>query len=220
MMKSLIIALFALYSASAISAIQIESSRVIYSGENKSASLTLHNASQKNYIIQTWLDEDSDKPGKEMVVTPPIMKVKPDQSAVLRFIYSGKGLPIDRESVYWINVQEIPPRASEPNVMQLAIRTRLKLFYRPVGMKAKLDEQIGQLTLTKNSDALVVSNPGPLHISLSQLMIKTPQGKEQKITAPMIAPFGSETIPFPKGSRVVGLTYINDYGGVADVKMH
>lgn len=68
-----------------------------------------------------------------MVVTPPIMKVKPDQSAVLRFIYSGKGLPTDRESVYWINVQEIPPRASEPNVMQLAIRTRLKLFIARLG---------------------------------------------------------------------------------------
>ena len=104
--------------------------------------------------------------------------------------------------------------------MLLAILTRLKLFYRPVGMKAKLDDQIGLLKLSKKSDALVVSNPGPLHISLSQLIIKTPQGKEQKITAPMVSPFSSETIHFLNGSQVVGLTYINDYGGVADVKMH
>lgn len=65
-------------------------------------------------------------------------------------------------------------------------------------MKAKLDEQIGQLTLTKSSEALVVSNPGPLHISLSQLIIKTPQGKEQKITAPMIAPLAAKRFLFPK----------------------
>lgn len=219
-MKSLIIGLLSLYCASAFAAIQIESSRVIYSGEYKSASLTLHNASEKNYIVQTWLDEDSNKPGKEMVVTPPVLKVKADQSAVLRFIYSGKGLPTDRESLYWINVQEIPPRASEPNVMQLAIRTRLKLFYRPVGLNVKLEDQIRHLKFIKKSDALVVKNDGPLHISLSQLIIQPPKSKELKLTAPMISPFESETIMFPKGSRIVGLTYINDYGGIADVKIN
>ncbi|MCM7589597.1 molecular chaperone [Enterobacter chuandaensis] len=219
-MKSLAFILLALFSASSFSAVQIESSRVIYPGEYKSASLTLHNASEKNYIVQTWLDEDANKPGKEMVVTPPVLKVKPDQSAVLRFIYSGKGLPTDRESLYWINVQEIPPRASEPNVMQLAIRTRLKLFYRPAGLNAKLEDQVAHLTFIKSADALVVKNNGPLHISLSQLVIQPPKSQILKLTAPMISPFGSETITFPKGSRIVGLTYINDYGGIADVKIN
>lgn len=219
-MKSLAFILLALFSASSFSAVQIESSRVIYSGEYKSASLTLHNASEKNYIVQTWLDEDADKPGKEMVVTPPVLKVKPDQSAVLRFIYSGKGLPTDRESLYWINVQEIPPRASEPNVMQLAIRTRLKLFYRPAGLNARLEDQMSHLTFVKNAGNLVVKNNGPLHISLSQLIIQPPQSQLLKLTAPMISPFSSETITFPKGSRIVGLTYINDYGGIADVKIN
>ena len=219
-MKSLIIGVMALYSASAFSAIQIESSRVIYSGEYKSASLTLHNASEKNYIVQTWLDEQANRPGKEMVVTPPVLKIKPDQSAVLRFIYSGKGLPADRESLYWINVQEIPPRASEPNVMQLAIRTRLKLFYRPAGLKVKLEDQVSHLQFIKKSDALIIKNEGPLHISLSQLSIQPPKSKPLKLTAPMISPFGSETITFPKGSQIVGLTYINDYGGIADVNIH
>lgn len=219
-MKSLIIGLLVLYSVSAFSAIQIESSRVIYSSEYKSASLTLHNASEKNYIVQTWLDEDSDKPGKEMVVTPPVLKVKPDQSAVLRFIYSGKGLPSDRESLYWINVQEIPPRASEPNVMQLAIRTRLKLFYRPVGLKTTLEEQVSHLKFIKKNDSLNVKNDGPLHISLSQLIIQPPKSKELKLSAPMVSPFSSETISFPKGSRIVGLTYINDYGGIVDVNIN
>lgn len=219
-MKSLIIGLLALYSGFASSAIQIDSSRVIYQGEYKSASLSLHNAATKNYIVQTWLEDAEGKPRKDMMVTPPIVKIQPDQSAVLRFIYSGQGLPTDRESIYWINVQEIPPRATQANVMQLAIRTRLKLFYRPPGLKTKLDEQVRKLTFSKTDNALEVKNAGPMYISLSQLIIKTPQGKEQKILAPMVPPFGNESIRFTKGSRVVGLTYINDYGGVADVKMN
>lgn len=218
-MKPLIVFFLALFATQTFAAIQIENSRVIYQGEYKSASLTIHNAAKKNYIVQSWLDTDASNRNKVMVVTPPLLKLQPDQSAVLRFIYSGTGLPTDRESVIWINVQEIPPRASEPNVMQLAIRTRLKLFYRPVTLRTTLEKEVSKLKIERVSGGLVVNNNGPLHISLSQLTIRNPQGQEKKISAPMISPFSSQTLNFAKGSKVVGLTYINDHGGVADVKI-
>lgn len=218
-MKKLITLFLALCATQAFGAIQVESSRVIYLGEYKSASLNVHNAAKKNYIVQTWLDDDASNRNKVMVVTPPLLKLLPDQSAVLRFIYSGTGLPTDRESVIWINVQEIPPRASEPNVMQLAVRTRLKLFYRPASLKTTLQSEVDKLKIEKNSDTLVVNNNGPLHISLSQLIVRNAQGLQKKISAPMISPFSSQTLNFSKGSKIVGLTYINDHGGVADVKI-
>ncbi|AZB87837.1 hypothetical protein DKE39_000295 [Acinetobacter baumannii] len=31
----------------------------------------------------------------------------------LKFIYSGQGLPTNQESLFWINIQEIPPTAQE-----------------------------------------------------------------------------------------------------------
>ncbi len=218
-MKSLIALLLALFATQAFSAIQIESSRVIYSAEYKSASLTVHNNAKKNYIVQTWLDTDGTNSSKTMVVTPPLIKLTPDQSAVLRFIYSGTGLPTDRESVIWINVQEIPPRATEPNVMQLAIRTRLKLFYRPTAIKTTLENEVRNLKIERRSKAVIINNNGPLHISLSQLIVRNPKGQEQKISAPMVSPFSSQTLSFSEGSKVVGLTYINDHGGIADVKI-
>jgi P pilus assembly chaperone PapD len=39
-------------------------------------------------------------------------------------------LPQDREHFYF-NVREVPPKSERPNVMQLALHTKIKLFYRP-----------------------------------------------------------------------------------------
>ncbi|MCU6668257.1 molecular chaperone [Enterobacteriaceae bacterium H4N4] len=218
-MKLLMVFILSLFATDVFAAVQIESSRVIYPGEHKSASLTIHNVAKKNYIVQTWLDADDGNRNKTMVVTPPLLKLLPDQSTVLRSIYSGTGLPTDRESVIWINVQEIPPRASEPNVMQLAVRTRLKLFYRPVALKTTLAGEVDKLKIKKFNDALVINNNGPLHVSLNQLVLRNVQGLEKRIPATMISPFSVQTINFSKGSKVVGLTYINDHGGIAEVKM-
>lgn len=218
-MKLLITLLILLYSSCACSAIQIERSRVIYSGDHKSAALEIHNESKDNYIVQSWLDDDAGKSEKTMVVTPPLLKLLPDQSATLRFVYSGSGLPADRESVIWVNVQEIPPRAKEPNVMQLAVRTRLKLFYRPVALRTTLKEEVQKLKINTLHDGIVINNNGPMHISLGQLTIRNASGKEQAISAPMISPFSQANIPYPKGSRVVSLTYINDYGGVENLNL-
>lgn len=44
---------------------------------------------------------------------------------------SVAALPQDRESVYYFNLREIPPKSDKPNTLQLALQTRIKLFYRP-----------------------------------------------------------------------------------------
>ena len=55
-MKGFIIFLLALATFSARAAVQIESSRVIYPSDVKSAALVIRNASAKPYLVQSWLD--------------------------------------------------------------------------------------------------------------------------------------------------------------------
>ena len=57
----------------------------------------------------------------------------------MRIIYAQDPLPTDRESVFWLNILDVPPmpvtkNADDANYMQLAIRSRMKLFYRPSGL--------------------------------------------------------------------------------------
>ncbi|MCC3264159.1 fimbria/pilus periplasmic chaperone, partial [Paenibacillus polymyxa] len=72
------------------------------------------------------------------IITPPLFKLSPTKNNVLRIVNTSDALPQDRESVYWVNVKSIPARsedAENKNVLQIAVRTRLKLFYRPAGLK-------------------------------------------------------------------------------------
>lgn len=217
-MKGFIIFLLALATFSARAAVQIESSRVIYPSDVKSAALVIRNASAKPYLVQSWLDGEKKGEDKSslMIVTPPLLKLQPNQAATLRFIYSGHGLPLDRESMLWVNVQEIPPRATQSNVMQLAIRTRMKLFYRPASLKISLEEAVAKIRTEYVKGGVNIINPGPLHITFSAITMKDNQGKLRKITPTMLLPFTREFIALPTGATLQKFSYINDYGGVID----
>lgn len=102
-----------MFSMSAFAGIQVGATRVIYNGGSQSSSLSITNDSEDTYMVQTWLDtgDSTQNPkGLPILVTPPILKLSSHKEAVLRFIYSGQGLPQDKESMFWINIQEIPQR--------------------------------------------------------------------------------------------------------------
>lgn len=119
MKKFLSYILFA-FSIHAFAGIQVNTTRVIYNSTNKSASLSISNDSDDTYMVQTWLNTgDASQMPKNLpiVVTPPILKLATPKEAILRFIYSGSGLPQDKESLFWVNVQEIPPTSKQENVL-------------------------------------------------------------------------------------------------------
>ncbi len=47
-------------------------------------------------------------------------------------------LPSDRESLFYYNVREIPPKTGKANTLQIALQTRIKLFWRPKALE-KID---------------------------------------------------------------------------------
>lgn len=54
-------------------------------------------------------------------------------------MYTGEPLPADRESLFWMNVKAIPSldeKLANENTLQIAIQSRIKLFYRPSGLSA------------------------------------------------------------------------------------
>ncbi|MGX8841766.1 fimbria/pilus periplasmic chaperone, partial [Klebsiella quasipneumoniae] len=79
-----------------------------------------------------------------------------------------KNLPQDRETVYYFNLREIPPKSNKPNTLQIALQTRIKLFYRPaaIAMVKNAPPPQEQLTLRKENDKYVVINPTAYYITL------------------------------------------------------
>ena len=70
------------------------------------------------------------------MVLPPLQRINGGQKGIARVTKTSgiNALPQDRESLFYLNVREIPPKPDKPNVLQLAMQSRIKLFYRPAAI--------------------------------------------------------------------------------------
>ncbi|MBE4703522.1 molecular chaperone, partial [Citrobacter freundii] len=149
------------------------------------------------------------------VLPPPWTGVRPDAEKPSRLSYPGPVCPADRESVYWLTVLEIPPVGEKgTNQVQVAFRSRIKLFYRPVTLDDKgARKAIAQLRWQAQGNHIILSNPTAYYVS-AVAVTATHAGKKTTIPADMLAPHGSLDLTLPSGVVADGLTVeaINDYG--------
>ncbi|GFM86169.1 pilus assembly protein [Pseudomonas cichorii] len=205
--------------------IVLNTTRVVYQGGDKEASFGVHNSGGGEILLQSWLEAPATESVAAntvaaklpFVVTPTLARMAGGSKQLLRIIYAGSGLPQDRESVLWLNVQEIPQTASE-NTLQIAIRQRIKVFFRPQGLPG--DPTVAPETLRwrlLKGDILEVENPGPYHVSM--LKLSTRQGGKElaSLESQMLSPGQSLrlTLMHRSAGGPVSLSFIsiNDFGG-------
>ncbi len=139
--------------AQARASVVVTGTRVIYPGEAREKTVQLSNRDAFPNVVQAWVDIDApdvppDQADAPFLVNPAVFRMAPDSGQTLRIVYTGQGLPGDRESLFHLNVLQIPPRNSshaERNQMLLMLRNRLKLFYRPAGIQGRPEDLPGQL---------------------------------------------------------------------------
>ena len=131
----------------------------------------------------------------------------------------AKLLAQDRETVYYFNLREIPPRSDKSNTLQIALQTRIKLFYRPAAIIPSQQELANpwqeKLTLTRQGDHYQVNNPTPYYITLVDARSSKDAKTADDFEPLMVPPKGSLTLG-PRATALGAtpyLTYINDYGG-------
>jgi chaperone protein EcpD len=202
-------------------AVQALATRVIYDGSNAAATLNLKNNADQPYMVQTWLEDSQGQPSKNlpMVVVPPLLRIDAGKESVLRFIYAGQGLASDRETLFWINIQEIPPKPKQDNTLQLAIHTRLKLFYRPKHIQTSLEDAVKQLVWSREGQHLKLYNPSPLHVTIGVVKLEGQSQALKNLDADMVAPGQSIQVlkQLPAQTKQLSFSYINDYGGATQV---
>lgn len=168
----------------------LSGTRVIFPGNEKEATVKLTNEADTPTLIQAWLDkgEHEESPGHievPFVMLPTIFRMEPGKGQSLRIIHSGEPLPTQKESLFWLNVLEVPskPKGQEEaaNNLQFAFRTRIKLIYRPAGLQGSALEAPTRLqwSLDTNADrqpVLKASNPTPYVVNLSGIHLKSGSG--------------------------------------------
>ncbi|WP_017254861.1 fimbria/pilus periplasmic chaperone, partial [Pseudomonas tolaasii] len=122
-------------SQNGYAAVGLDRTRVVFDGAKEATSVNItNNNTQLPYLAQGWIeDEDGKKITSPLIVLPPVQRLEPGKQSQLKVqaLPAAKSLPQDRETVYYFNLREIPPRSDKPNTLQIALQTRIKLFYRP-----------------------------------------------------------------------------------------
>ncbi|MHB9834949.1 fimbria/pilus periplasmic chaperone [Paraburkholderia terrae] len=224
----------AIAASAAHASVTIGGTRVVYPLDQREVSVKLTNDSSNPSLVQVWLDSGDanakpDESKAPFVITPPIFRMNPGRSQTLRVIYSGDALPQDRESVYWLNVLDIPPKAapkSDVNTLQLAYRTRIKLFARPPKLPGTPEDAPRQIDWKVvpaeegTGQALALSNPTAYHVSLSKITVTANGHRYENDTGGMVVPHGKQTFAIPQmeGVRAAQIHYIaiNDFGGAIE----
>ncbi|WP_433587801.1 fimbria/pilus periplasmic chaperone [Providencia alcalifaciens] len=213
-----------LFCSATQAAVSIDRTRVIFDGGQKSISLNVtNNNKQLPYLAQGWIENaEGQKVASPLVVLPPVQRIEPGKSSQVKIeaLPAISALPQDRESLFFFNLREIPPKSDKPNTLQIALQTRVKLFYRPKAIIPDKNTAPWQekLTLQKRGEQVQVNNPTPYYVTLIGVDGATKVAKE--FTPVMVAPFSDSTLGVSAsalGSSPT-VTYINDYGGRPSMK--
>jgi len=197
--------------------IVLGATRVVYDAKNKEASLTINNKNADQYfLVQSWIDDANGNKKVPFAITPPLFRLNAEKENMMRIMKTTGDLPGDRESVFYVNVKAIPPvpeNADAQNTLQLAIKTRIKLFYRPTGLHGNASEAGSHLQWSHQGKDLVVKNPTAYSVSFNEINVS---GKPVK-DINMVLPKSETHYEMPAGAgNNVSFTFINDFGGVSE----
>lgn len=204
----------------AMAAFVLNGTRFIYEEGKKNISLEVTNNAKDTYGGQIWIDNISqNKSDVFMVPSPPVFKVDAGKKQIIRLMNVNPALPADRESMFRINAQELPPKPAqtEGSVLAIAMNTQVKLIYRPKALNEGRKDAEKKLT-TLNKGTTWLKNPTPYYFAVTGLKVngKTVTiPKEKQAGLAMLAPF-SEADTGLNASGKLTVQAINDWGGVQD----
>lgn len=211
-------------------AISLDRTRVVFPGPVQSVTLDVFNKDEHNsYQTQVWLEDAqgnklNDKSAFIVIPSEQIVVPKGRINLKIKAMPTTSLLPQDKETLFYLNILEIPPKNDKPNTIQIKLQTRIKMFYRPeMLMQGKHTHAFQEkIILNKDGTSYIASNPTPFFITLIDSNLV--KGKDA------VKSFESVVIP-PKSSAKIGgvlsasvttpiLFYVNDYGERITLNFH
>jgi P pilus assembly protein, chaperone PapD len=193
-------------------------SGLVCEGRDRQATRSISNPDDRPCLIPVRGDKNpaAGDGDNTFVATPPLFRLEPHSQNSVRIVYTGKPLPTDRESLFWLSIKTVPgiPK-EEANRLLISVKSVFKLFYRPTGLNGDPATAYEKITFTRRGGQVFVSNPTPYHISFYELTV----GNVRVKTPPTLKPMSEQALAVPAGDAgTVSWRTLNDFGGITDVK--
>ncbi|EGT3573387.1 fimbria/pilus periplasmic chaperone [Citrobacter sp. ANG330] len=206
---------------SADAALALDRTRVVLNGGDKSVSLGVTNQNRElPFLAQAWVEDAQGKKLTDpLTALPPVQRIEPGSKTQVK-VQTTPAMNLlaqDKETLFYFNLREIPPKTDKPNTLQIALQTRIKLFYRPAGLAVNPSDKPWQeqMTLTRQGDHYVANNPTAYYISIVEVSPSLKGAAIKSFKPVLVAPKSSA--PLGSSANEMGnnpvVTYINDFGG-------
>jgi P pilus assembly chaperone PapD len=190
----------------AVAGVTPEVSRVVFPAKSTEETLQVVNVNKYPVLVQAWVDDGDvtavpQQSKGPVMVLPPIFRMGAGDQTNLRLINAGGALHADRESVFWLNLYEIPatPKNAPANeqTVTVTMRTQIKVFLRPDKLPYTVGELPKRLAFSlaqaNGQLALDIDNPTPYYATIAGVSVET-DGTSQQAEPDMLAPFSHSTV--------------------------
>jgi len=233
-----LLAVYALLSVSLAQAeLQIDGTRVVYKQNRRDVSLAVQNISpDKPALFQSWIGEyDSDGNPEDstapFLLSPPVTRLDAGSKQVLRITFTGEQPVAKKETIYSLNILELPRTARDQSEARInfAVLTRLKLLFRPTGLKGTPEKAMQQLQCklkrTASPPTLECDNASGFYLSFFGYQIGNAVTKGPESPSGMINPQSHASFPLndvdklPSDLTAVAFKFIDDIGATVPVEL-
>lgn len=222
-MKRLVALLLAGSVMPAWGGIYIYGTRVIYPAQKKEITVQLMNEGSRSSLVQSWIDDgDTSLPPEKIqvpfVMTPPVARVSGGSGQQLKIKQLANTLPQDRESLFFLNVLDIPPNSAESegqNIIKFAMQNRIKFIYRPQGITGVDKNSFSRLHIRYTSGGINIKNNSANWITIPEITANTKINKETLL----LAPWSDKTVTTAATVNHYNVTLIDDYGNYLSEKI-
>ena len=159
--------------------LKVHGTRVVLDGDVQAGTIRISNSGDAPVLVQSWIDsgEADAKPEQlrvPLTTTTPMFRLNPAERRNIQVRVAAPGqLPADRESLFWLNILDVPARnaGGSRTAVEQAVHVRLKVFHRPAGLPGKPEEAVDamQWDIQRSETGawvLRALNPSPYVVSL------------------------------------------------------
>lgn len=213
---SLSFASFNLYAS-----VVIGSTRVFFSESMGSVDIKIRNTGAENFLIVSKVLTERERENvhsknktKVFNAIPPAFSLKGMGERILRITKGDlSSTPRDRESLFYLSVASIPQGRQMDNTVQIAVRSWIKLIYRPSSIQ-KFD--LDNVAISLRNDFIHIENNTPYYLSIPYLKANN-KIFQNNIN---IAPFASESLDKCDGvgSCNIKFNILNEDGSLSEEK--
>jgi len=217
-LKLLPILLVAFYSFSSNAAFQLNRTRIIYSGDS-GHQVFVKNHAPTLYCGQVWIENSDLSVSKNFVAYPQIFRIESEQKQTVRLLKTDLLLAEDRETLFFLNVQEVPPKSdTNSSGIVMSFRNRIKLIYRPDLLNEERYESERKMTWLQQGNTLTLKNPTPYYFAITGLLADGDvlESWEKK----PVAPFSEVTLQVKSSAiNTITLFAIDDFGAANEYEI-